>query len=89
MDFVLQIVNNDVLKTSRLNAIVNLKYFNVDPHILLDNIIGDVYDGNLIDAAARNFSNREVDLVMRLAVAHADNVDGIIEEMKKTEKYIF
>ena len=84
-DYVLQIVNHNIFKTSRFHTIVNLKYFNVDAHILLDEIIGGVNDGNLLAAAACNFAPGKIASIMRLAATYAGDFEGMVTEMKKTE----
>ena len=77
----MEIVNDNVFQTSRFHAITNLKYFDVDPHVLLDEIIGDIDDGNLLAAAARNFAPSKVAFIMGLAATYAEDYEGMVREM--------
>ena len=86
-EFVLQMVQQQIFGVSRLHTIVNMNYFEVDPVILLDNVLGDAADGNMVDITARNFSSSEVAKIMRLAAIHSRDKNAILAEMRKSELF--
>ena len=86
-DFVIQLINNDIFRISRLHTISNLRYFNIDAVILLDNVLGDAHDGDMVEIVARNFAESEVIRVMRMASYYVDDVRGILAEMRRSEVF--
>ena len=83
----LRMIKNNIFGSGRLHAVDSLQMYDFSPLILLDNVVGEVHDGNLVDSIARNYSPAELTLVMKIAGKFSSNVDEVIAEMRKCEVF--
>ena len=86
-DFVLGMMNGNVIKTNRLHLAVMLNFFSVSPSLILADLFNDQHSSTDLEKAANNFPVKAVVDLMKFVAANSSSPDNVLKAMRTEDAF--